>query len=225
LGTNQEKQANAETPVDHGISKVQPDRARLSAASQAKRSWGNALGKLKETARQLGMDTAVKDPTRPTLNFDMEHDDTSVTNIQQSTYGPKFPGDLDESTDNRTSAYAAANSKYSTLINNDPSQHQHSNIISPKPSIQNPYSTGRTLLTDKELCQANDFYLGGRYGKDDADELEALYDVLNLPKNWLQNVLYTFVRVIGEEEVPYLNDKEIKNLPRLANLEPETFVD
>ena len=31
--------------------------------------------------------------------------------------------------------------------------------------------------------------------------------------------------MIGEEEVPYLNDKEIKNLPRLANLEPETFVD
>jgi len=55
--------------------------------------------------------------------------------------------------------------------------------------------------------------------------LEALYDVLNLPKNWFQNVLYTFVRVIGDEEVPYLNDKEIKNLPRLANLEPETVVD
>ena len=224
-GMHREKQADAETPVDHGITKVQPDRARISAASQAKRSWGNALGKLKETARQLGMDTASKDPTCRTLNFDTETDDTSVTNIQQSTFGQKLQGDQKETTDNSTSAYAAANSKYSTLISNDPVQNREQNLISPKPSIENPYSTGRTPLTDKELCQANDFYLGGRYGKDDADELEALYDVLNLPKNWFQNVLYTFVRVIGEEEVPYLNDKEIKNLPRLANLEPETVVD
>jgi hypothetical protein len=38
-------------------------------------------------------------------------------------------------------------------------------------------------------------------------------------------VLYTFIRVLEEEETPYLSDKEIKNLPRLANLEPETVVD
>ena len=82
-----------------------------------------------------------------------------------------------------------------------------------------------TPLSDKELCQANDFYLGGRYGKDDADELEALYEVLNLPTNCFQNVLYTFIRVIEEEDVPYLSDKEIKNLPRLSSLEPEAFVD
>lgn len=75
------------------------------------------------------------------------------------------------------------------------------------------------------MSQANDFYLGERFGKDDGDELEALYDVLNLPKNWFGNVLYTFIRVIEEEEVPYLSKKEIKNLPQLANLELETLVD
>jgi hypothetical protein len=91
--------------------------------------------------------------------------------------------------------------------------------------MQNPYSTGCTPLTDKDLYQVNDFYLGGRFGKDDGDELEALYDVLNLPKNWFGNVLYTFMRVLEEEDTPYLDDKQIKNLPRSANLEPETLVD
>jgi hypothetical protein len=57
-------------------------------------------------------------------------------------------------------------------------------------------------LTDKDLCQANDFYLRGQFGKDDGDELEALYDVLNLPKNWFSNLLYTFIHVIEEEETP-----------------------
>jgi hypothetical protein len=57
-------------------------------------------------------------------------------------------------------------------------------------------------LTDKDLCQANDFYLGGSFGKTNGDEFEALYDVSNLPKNWFGNVLYTFIRVIEKKETP-----------------------
>jgi hypothetical protein len=182
------------------------------------------------------MDSSAKDPTRRALNFDEEQDDGSATTTQQST---KQRQDTDHRFDafrtksthqnhsmgDQTSAYAAADSTKTTVSNMHTAGVPHSNVVSPKPTIQNPYSSGRTPLSDKELCQANDFYLGGRYGKDDADELEALYEVLNLPTNCFQNVLYTFIRVIEEEDVPYLSDKEIKNLPRLSSLEPEAFVD
>jgi hypothetical protein len=242
-----DERADEETPIDRGISKPPPNRARPVAASQAKRSWGNALDKLKETARQLGMDSTAKDPTRRTLNFDEEQDEESTTAKQQSTnetdasdtahqkgsdhrfsaFRPNSGNNRFNlrSTSDQTSAYAAANPNNSTIFKQHPSGHQPALVGTPNTSIHNPYSSGRTPLTDKDLFQANDFYLGGRFGKDDGDELEALYDVLNLPKNWFQNVLYTFARVIDEEEVPYLSDKEIKNLPRLSNLEPETLVD
>ena len=74
LGSNNDPEAIIDgTPANQEISQPPPGRARLSAASQAKRSWGNALDKLKETARQLGMDSSAKDPTRRALNFDEEH--------------------------------------------------------------------------------------------------------------------------------------------------------
>jgi hypothetical protein len=31
--------------------------------------------------------------------------------------------------------------------------------------------------------------------------------------------------IIGRQTIPYLDDKQIKNLPRLVDLKPETFVD
>jgi hypothetical protein len=64
-------------------------------------------------------------------------------------------------------------------------QKQHLLLANPENStmVRNN-SSGTPKTTIYNLCQANDFYLGGRYGKDNGDELEALYDVLNLPKNW-----------------------------------------
>ena len=90
----------------------------------------------------------------------------------------------------------------------------------------NPYSTGRTPLTDKELWQANSFYLSGRHGTQSSDEFEHLYKVLNLPTNVYENVRYTFLRVKDADDSDlYLDDKQIKNLPKLRDLQPESVVD
>ena len=213
-----------ETPRNQGITNNLPDRScttggnrsRTTGGNQSKSAWGNAFAKLQETARQLGMDTVRRDPTRRNINFDDEADDSTIKQKANSRL-PSEDSHLRTSND-PTNTFAAANTTDSTIL-------RHNNSRPNRVTPHNPYSTGRTPLTDRDLCQANDFYLGGRFGKDDGDELEALYDVLNLPKNWFPNVLYTFIRVLQEEETPYLNDKEIKNLPRLANLEPETVVD
>ena len=215
-----------ETPQNQGISNKLPNRSRITGGNASKSAWGNAMAKLQETACQLGMETARHDPTRRNLNFDDKEED-SIIKLQENSTLRQRPA---KGTHRRTSndpatTVAAANADDSTILNNNSSRPNQSNCITPQPMPHNPYSTGRKPLTDKDLSQANDFYLGERFGKDDGDELEALYDVLNLPKNWFGNVLYTFIRVIEEEEVPYLSDKEIKNLPRLVDLEPETLVD
>jgi hypothetical protein len=100
-GTNPDERTDDETPIDRGISRLQPDQARSLATSQAKRSWGSALDKLKETARQLGINTAAKDPTRWTLNFEEELDDASAAEIQQSTDGTKVPAEQRKGIDHR----------------------------------------------------------------------------------------------------------------------------
>ena len=120
----------------------------------------------------------------------------------------------------RTSAkpsetYTSADSNASTIL--------HSNQ---QPTFKNPYGTGRTPLKDKDLGQSNGFYLSGKYGTDSVDEFEHLYEVLNLPDEMYENVRYTFINVIeADDNELYVDDKQIKNLPKLRDLEPESFVD
>ena len=93
-------------------------------------------------------------------------------------------------------------------------------------NITNPYSTGRTPLEDKDLWSSNDAYLMGVDGTASTDEFECLYLTLNLPQNLLGNVRYAFVSRRDTEECElYIDDKQIKNLPKLRDLQPETFVD
>ena len=49
--TSPGERVDDETPVNRGISHPPPERTRPLPASQAKRSWDNALDKLKETTR------------------------------------------------------------------------------------------------------------------------------------------------------------------------------
>jgi hypothetical protein len=122
---------------------------------------------------------------------------------------------------NASDTFASANSDASTIL------HRNTNDGTPQHSMpSNPYATGRTPLTDKDLWQSNGFYLSGQHSTKSADEFEHLYKVLNLPSNLYENVRYTFIRVIDADDNDlYLDDKQIKNLPKLRDLRPETVVD
>jgi hypothetical protein len=52
-----------ETPQDQGISNKLPKRSQPAGGNRSKSAWGNAMAKLQETARQLGMEMARQDPT------------------------------------------------------------------------------------------------------------------------------------------------------------------
>jgi hypothetical protein len=132
----------------------------------------------------------------------------------------------------RTSAHpshtdASANSEESTILHSNRTSVPFAHMETPKGSnIANPYSTGRTPLEDKDLWSSNDAYLLGVEGTSSTDEFESLYLTLNLPKNLFGNVRYAFVsRRDADDCELYIDDKQIKNLPKLRDLRPETFVD
>ena len=52
---DQGKQALDETPKNQGISNKLQDRTKHGGGNQSKSAWGNAMAKLQETARQLGI--------------------------------------------------------------------------------------------------------------------------------------------------------------------------
>jgi hypothetical protein len=93
-------------------------------------------------------------------------------------------------------------------------------------SPANPYNTGQTPLTHKYLGQCNDLYLHGSVGFTSADDFtEEYYSVFGFPPSFYTYIRNSFIQLLEDYETPYLDDKQIKNLPRLINLEPETFVD
>jgi hypothetical protein len=90
----------------------------------------------------------------------------------------------------------------------------------------NPYNNGQTPLTDKYLRQCNDFYLCGVDGLDDTSEFtQEYYNKFHFPEELFSPIQYTFIKLIDDYETPYLDDKQIRNLPKLNSLDPETFVD
>lgn len=59
-----------------------------------------------------------------------------------------------------------------------------------------------------------------------ADEFnEKFYSVLSFPPSYYTPIRYSFVELLEDKTIPYLDDKQIRNLPRLLDLKPETFVD
>jgi hypothetical protein len=90
----------------------------------------------------------------------------------------------------------------------------------------NPYNTGQTPLTDKYLGQCNDFYLRGSLGLIDADDFTAeYYSVFGFPPSHFTPIWYAFLELFECNEAPQMEEKQIKTLPRLTSLDPETFVD
>jgi hypothetical protein len=122
--------------------------------------------------------------------------------------------------------FASANSADSTILHGNHAGVPSGFMETPNRSrITNPYSTGRTPLEDKDLWSSNDAYLLGVNSTESIDEVESLYLSLNLPQNLLGNVRYAFVcRRDADESELYLDDKQIKNLPRLRDLRPESLL-
>jgi hypothetical protein len=69
-------------------------------------------------------------------------------------------------------------------------------------------------------------YLCGVDGLDDTSEFtQEYYNKFHFPEELFSPIQYTFIKLIDDYETPYLDDKQIRNLPKLNSLDPETFVD
>lgn len=142
-------------------------------------------------------------PAHRTLDFanKQEEDDTACDTSKPSNGAKEKEAPINNphgpcnGVDHRFDAFRSNYGPYQTTTNSldrilatGPINHISLILNSPRatpwPSVRNPYSTGRTPLTNRDLCQANDFYLGVWFGQDDGDELDVLCDVLNLPQNW-----------------------------------------
>lgn len=90
----------------------------------------------------------------------------------------------------------------------------------------NPYNAGQTPLTDKYLRQCNDFYLHGASGLSKAEDFtKDYYKDFGFPPSYYTSIRYSFIQLLEDQTIPYLDDKQIINLPCLVDLKPETFVD
>ena len=164
-----------------------------------------------ELRRQLGMDDELGETTARALNFDGERDNDGIDEFLGT-------GDMP-----RASDYSRGDDENTVLHGNKHTEHGGM----PTPSMPaNPYNTGQTPLTDKYLGQCNDFYLHGVDGLTSSDDFTLEhYRKFHFPENLFSPIRYDFIKLIDDYETPYLDDKQIRNLPQLVNLDPETFVD
>ncbi len=212
------------------------DIPRTTLTANIAEAFLSGADKRAELRRQLGMDkTTGESPTRA-LIFEGEKEDNAPNTDGTGTENTDSARNKNDTTTHRFDAFRQTTTKFQhdrhtghgDEEDNLPRSNRKDNGMgTPTHAMPtNPYNSGQTPLTDKYLGQCNDFYLNGVDGlARAADFTQDYYDKFHLPDHLFSNIRYDFCKLIDDYETPYLDDKQIRNLPQLTSLNPETFVD